>query len=402
MIPFYAWLVLAGPLWSIAGGISVPRRYRARRADPRLARLAGGLGGAALGPLALVPLWLAVPRVRRGVHVLAPGLLLVAEFVWFFALANPANPCATSGAYLANQIQNGLTVGILYATMSVGLTLIYSVQRIISFCHGQFVMFGGVVAFVLLEYFDWNPLFAVPIVALASFAFGTVVARGLLKPVAAGTVDRPDEYALLITFGFGLFLTYALIGMLGAPVAIRTPRYTDRPLFGLDTAVVQAGIFNLRVDLLVAGGIGLVAFVLTAILLYRTWLGRSLRAVSMDRDAAAVVGIDAGRAFVYAFGIGTLLAGVAGAALVPAFNFQVPEMASQTAIRSYVIVVLGGLGSVGGAVLGGLALGVAEALTAACYPDPSKGATYQAAAGLLMFLTVLLVRPQGFFGRAET
>src|SRR5262249_20344683 len=160
--------------------------------------------------------------------------------------------------------------------------------------------------------------------------------------------------------------------------------------------------FNLRIDLLIAGGIGLLAFVLTGLLLYRTWLGRSLRAVSMDRDAAAVVGIDAGRAFVCAFGIGTLLAGLPGAALLPTFNFQVAEMAAQAAIRCYVIVVLGGLGSVGGAVLGGLALGVAEALTAACYPDPSKGATYDAAAGLLMFLVVLLVRPQGFFGRADT
>ena len=76
--------------------------------------------------------------------------------------------------------------------------------------------------------------------------------------------------------------------------------------------------------------------------------------------------------------------------------------AAQTAIRSYVIVVLGGLGSVGGALLGGLTLGVIEAMTAACYPDPSKGATYQVASGLLVFLVVMLVRPQGFFGRAET
>src|SRR5262249_49016003 len=172
------------------------------RADPRLARLAGGLGGAALGPLVLVPEWLAVPRLQRRVHVLVPSLLLVAGGLYLFAQDNPTNPCVTHPAYPANQIQNGRTVGILFATMAVGLTLIYSVQRIISFCHGQFVMFGGVAAFVMLEHLGWNPIFAVPIVALASFVFGTAVARGLLKPVQAGTVDRPDEYALLITFGF--------------------------------------------------------------------------------------------------------------------------------------------------------------------------------------------------------
>jgi branched-chain amino acid transport system permease protein len=146
----------------------------------------------------------------------------------------------------------------------------------------------------------------VPIVALASFAFGALVARLLLKPVQAGTVDRPDEFALLITFGFGLFLTYALIGALGSPVAIRAPRYTDRPLLGIDEAVIKVSGLNLRVDLLIAGGVGIVAFALLALLLYRTWLGRSLRAVAMDRDAAAVVGIDAGRTFIYAFGIGTM------------------------------------------------------------------------------------------------
>ena len=402
MSPFYLWLLLAGPIWSAAGAAVLPRRYRAMRRDPRLVSLTGGLAGAALGPVALVPLWLAVPRLRRAIHVVLPSLLLVAELAYLFAWSNPSNPCATSGIYLVNQMQNGLTVGMIYATMAVGLTLIYSVQRIVSFAHGQFVMFGGVLAFVLLGSFPVNPLFAVPIVAVVSFVFGAVVARVLLKPVEAGTVERPDEFALLITFGFGLFLTYALIGTLGSPVAVRAPRYTDRPLFGVDTAVIGIAGLNFRVDLLIAGGVGLIGFLFVCIVLYFTWFGRSLRAVAMDRDAAAVVGINAGRTFVYAFGLGTLLAGVAGAALVPAFNFQVPEMAAQTAIRSYVIVVLGGLGSVGGALLGGLTLGVIEAMTAACYPDPSKGATYQVASGLLVFLVVMLVRPQGFFGRAET
>ena len=136
-------------------------------------------------------------------------------------------------------------------------------------------------------------------------------------------------------------------------------------------------------------------------LLYRTWLGRSFRAVAMDRQAATVVGIDAGRVFVLAFAIGTMLAGLAGAALVPAFNFVVPDMAASTGIACYVIVVLGGLGSVPGALLGGLGLGLAQAAVAGCYPDPSKGATYQEAAGIVMFLLVLLFRPQGLFGRAE-
>lgn len=395
------WLALAGPLWSTAGAIVLPRRYRARRADPRLAGVAGGAWGAVLGPVGLVWLYRSTPRLRRGPHVALPGILLLAELLFLFARTNPSNTCVTDGLYLANQIQNGLTVGLVYATMAAGLTLIYSVQRIISFSHGQFVMFGGVAAFLILQQLALNPIAIIPIVAIVTLLLGMLVAATLLRPIQSGRAERPDEYAILMTFGLGVFMTYALVGALGSPVGVRAPRYTDRPIFGLDASVVQLGDIRLRMDLLIAGGVGLIVFLGLVWLLYRTWLGRSFRAVSMDRQAAAVVGIDAGRVFVLAFGLGCMLAGIAGAALVPAFNFQVPDMAAQTAIRSYVIVVLGGLGSVPGALVGALFLGVTEALTAACYPDPTKGATYQVAAGLLIFLAVLLLRPQGFFGRSE-
>ena len=401
MSRFVTWTALAGPVWSLVGAGVLPRLYRARRADPRLAGLAGGLWGAALGPLALGWLHRRVPPLRRGPHIVLPALLVAGEIAWLFARAYPSNPCVRDGFYVLDQIQTGLTVGLVYATMAAGLTLIYSVQRIVSFTHGQFVMFGGVTAFLLLRDSSLSPYVALPVVAAATLVLGVGMAIVLLRPVQRGTVERPDEFAILMTFGFGLFLTYALVGTLGAPVAVRTPRYTDRPLLGLDTAVVQAGMLRFRVDLVIAGAIGLLLFGAHGWGLYRTWLGRSFRAVSMDRAAAAVSGIDAGRVFVLAFGVGTMLAGLSGAVLVPAFNFQVPEMAAQTAIRSYVIVVLGGLGSVRGVLLGGLFLGVVEALTAGCYPDPSKGATYQVASGLLVFLVVLLVRPQGFFGRTD-
>ena len=395
------WMALAGPLWSVAGAIVLPRRYRARRADPRLAGVAGGIWGAVLGPVGLVWLYRATPSLRRGLHVVVPGILLLAELLVLFARTNPSNTCVTDGPYLANQVQNGLTVGLVYATMAAGLTLIYSVQRIISFSHGQFVMFGGVTAFLILGQVGLNPIAVIPVVAIGTLVLGMLVAATLLRPIQSGRAERPDEYAILMTFGLGVFMTYALVGLLGSPVGVRAPRYTDRPIFGLDVSVIELGAIRLRIDLLIAGGIGLLVFLGLVWLLYRTWLGRSFRAVSMDRQAAAVVGIDSGRVFVLAFGLGCMLAGIAGAALVPAFNFQVPDMAAQTAIRSYVIVVLGGLGSVPGALVGALFLGVTEALTAACYPDPTKGATYQVAAGLLVFLAVLLLRPQGFFGRKE-
>ena len=395
------WMALAGPLWSTVGAILLPRRYRTRCADPRLAGVAAGLWGATLGPVGLVWLYRSVPSLRRGVHVGVPAIVLLGELLALFALTNPSSTCVTDGAYLADQVQNGLTVGLVYGAMAAGLTLIYSVQRIISFSHGQFVMLGGVSAFLILQQLSVNPVAVIPIVAVITLLLGMLVAATLLRPIQTGRAERPDEYAILMTFGLGVFMTYALVGILGSPVGVRAPRYTDRPLLGLDASIVELGAIRLRVDLLIAGGIGLAVFVGLIWVLYRTWLGRSLRAVSMDRQAAAVVGIDSGRVFILAFGLGCMLAGIAGAALVPALNFQVPDMAAQTAIRSYVIVVLGGLGSVPGALVGALFLGVTESLTAACYPDPTKGATYQVAAGLVIFLAVLLLRPQGFFGRRE-
>src|SRR5712692_10545769 len=120
MTGFLIWVVFAGPLWSIAGAALLPRRYRGRRADPRLAGLAGGLWGAALGPMALGWFHRRVPALRRGPHVILPALLLVGELAWLFARGFPTNLCVRDGLYVVDQIQTGLTVGLVYATMAAG------------------------------------------------------------------------------------------------------------------------------------------------------------------------------------------------------------------------------------------------------------------------------------------
>lgn len=402
MTPFSFWLLLAGPLWAVAGASVLPRRYRARALDTRQVRLAGGLWGACLGPLAVAYLYGATPVLARGARVWIPSILLLAELLLLFAWRYPHNPCLENAPYLLNQLQMGLVVGSVYATVAAGLTLIFSVQRIINFAHGQFVMLGGVLGYLLLtDVWNVNPLLVVPLIGLVSLALGMLAEIALLQPIHRGLIERPGEYAILITFGLGIFLQYALVGLLGSPSGIRAPRYTDHAFLGLDQSVLRLGPMHVRTDLLIAGVVGLVLFAALTWFLKRTWIGRSFRAVAMNREAAAVAGIPAGRTFTLAFGIGTMLAGMAGAALVPALNFPVPEMATRMAIRSYVIVVLGGLGSVPGALLGGLFLGAMEALTAACHPDPSRGAAYQVAAGLLLFAVMLLVRPQGFFGSRQ-
>ena len=251
MSVFLVWLALAGPaLVDRRAQPSCPGAIAERRADPRLAGLGGGLWGAALGAVALPWLHRRVPALRRGSPRPPPSVAADRGARVALRPGVPDEPLC-HGPALRSGPDPDRTNGraCVYATMAVGLTLIYSVQRIVSFTHGQFVMFGGVTAFLLLRDSPWSPYAVLPVVGLAAFVLGVGVAAVLLRPVQAGTVERPDEYAILMTFGFGLFLTYALVGTLGAPVAVRTPRYTDRPLFGLDTAVVELGGLRFRIDL---------------------------------------------------------------------------------------------------------------------------------------------------------
>ncbi|HZD71821.1 MAG TPA: branched-chain amino acid ABC transporter permease [Actinomycetes bacterium] len=403
MRPLIAWLALAGPIWGLAGSAALPRRYRRHGRDPRLARPAGALVGLSLGLPGVVALWWRLPRLRRWWSVAAPAAVLALELLAAFRLLAPDNSCVRSPGYVADQLGNGLLVGAVIATAAIGLTLIFSVLGVVSFTHGQLVMAGGVASYLLLgNLWHVQPLLAIPLVGVMGFAAGAIIDRMLLTPLHRGRVDRPDEYAILVTFGFGIFLQYALLGVLGPTSGLRTARYTDTSLLGLHPGASAFTVGPLRVDtnLLVAGIVGLVLCTLLAVFLRYTWLGRSLRAVSENPQAASVAGVNADRSFTLAFALGGMLAAMAGATLVPVLVFPVPDIAGQMSIRSFVVVVLGGLGSVPGAFLGGLFVGAVEALGAGCYPDPSKGAVYQSAFGLVIFALVLLARPQGFFGRA--
>ncbi|MFV1960427.1 MAG: branched-chain amino acid ABC transporter permease [Acidimicrobiia bacterium] len=402
MIWLILWLLLAGPLWALIGSSVISRRYHALGLNPRRTRSGGGLTGAAFGPLGIGYLYRNTPDLRGKWALAGPSMIVVLELWLIFRAVFPQNICNTNPAYVADQLANGLATGLLFSAMAVGLTLIYSVLGIISFAHGQFFMLGGVVGFFLgTEVWELNAIAAIPVAGLVALVVGMIFERLMLSPMHRGSIERAGEYAILVTFGFGLFLQFALVGFLGNPTGVRAPRYTDRPLFGIDTGAFDLGPFRVRTDVVIAGLIGVVLILALAWFLQRTWTGKSFRAVSQQKDAASVVGINSGRTFNLAFGAGTMLAAMAGAALVPTLNFAIPQIAGQAAIRAYIIIVLGGLGSVIGAGIGGVIVGVSESIGAGCFPDPSRASSYQLAFPLIFFALVLLVRPQGLFGRAE-
>jgi branched-chain amino acid transport system permease protein len=408
-VPVVLWLLFAGPVWAALGTYFVPRRYRVLGLDDTNTSLVGTLGGFAGGPFVLLILWFDTPKLSRN-WVASLSVLVVWQLYTIFALYYPTNLCVQTGSvrYLTQQTLNGLTIGMIYALMAVGLTLIYSVQGIVSFAHGQFYMIGGFISFYFLteankftnEFFgfDVNPIFGILVSGFLAFLIGIAFERYFLRPMHLGQIERVVEYAILITFGLGFVMEYTTQWIVGASAAVRSPTaYLAIRTFRFET---ELGSFILIASRVVAMGIGLVLILALLDFLRNTWTGRALRAVSMDKQAAAVTGVNPLNMNTLAFGMGAMLAGMAGAALIPVFSI-VPQVGAEMAGRSYVIVVLGGLGSVPGALVGGLIVGVVEALGAGCFPDPSRGAAYKEAFSLIIFALVLLLRPTGLFGREQ-
>jgi branched-chain amino acid transport system permease protein len=385
------WLLCAGPAWGGLGAWGLPLIYRRKGLEDAPARFIGGMAGLTLGLLALAPLWRFTPNLRRWFWGGGIGVLTALELYGIFALQNPNNLCVTNPGYVADQVSNGLIIGFIYALIAIGLTLIYSVQGVVSFAHGQFYMLGGYASYYFLQLFvHLNPIVGIPVAGLATMLIGLAFERLFLRPMHQGRIERAGEYAILITFGLGFFIEYTVLAAVG-PFSQKAPPFTL-------ARVLTFGPLTMLPNRLVAGAVGILLTLALLYLLYRTWLGKALRAVSMDKQAAAVVGINPLTMNTLSFGIGTMLAGMAGAALIPVFTW-VPAVGGPSAVRSFVIIVLGGMGSVPGAFLGGLIIGLVEALGAGCYPDPSKGAAYKTAFGLIIFAVMLLLRPTGLFGR---
>lgn len=429
-LPSALWLILAGPLWAAIAAYFIPRHYHDVDADDSNALTVAALGGFAIGPLIFGLMWKYTPKVDRDWMIML-GSLGAWQIYTLFAIQNPTNLCVQAPyqlTYLTQQTANGIVIGAIYSLMAVGLTLIYSVLGIISFAHGQLYMVGGYFSFYFLLHgarilsdltgteVVINPIWGIPVAGVIVFAMGALFERVFLKPMHDGLIERAAEYAILITFGFGFVVEYTTLAVAG-PFPQRTDRFIDIRRFTFarvdtiedfvfgpfkieDFALGPFGPINIIGDRAFAMVIGIALIFALLWFLQRTWTGRALRATSQDKQAAAVAGISPTRMNTLAFGLGSMLAAMSGAALIPIFAW-VPWVGAEMVGRSYVIVVLGGLGSVPGALFGGIIVGIVEALGAGCYPDPSRGAAYKEAFALVIFALVLLLKPTGLFGREE-
>jgi branched-chain amino acid transport system permease protein len=291
--------------------------------------------------------------------------------------------------YVFVQVANGAVIGIIYALIAVGVTLIFSILKIVNFAHGDLYMLGGYCAYYIITLLGIPPLPAMALSMAALFALAIVLERLLLTPLYDDATERKDEYGLIVTFGLAFFLRNIAVIAFG-PFPLKPPSFIP--------GVQKFGGMIVTNDRLFAGGVGIALILALLYFMHRTIWGQALDAVSQSRDSAAIVGINARRFNSVAFGIGAALAAAAGALIAPIFSLA-PDMGVLPNIHAFVIVILGGMGSVLGSILAGILLGLAENLFTAFFPDPTRALAYTNAFGLLVLMIVLIFRPQGFFGR---
>lgn len=295
-----------------------------------------------------------------------------------------------SSLALVEQLANGAVIGVFYALAALGLSIIFGVLRVVNFAHGELYMLGGYAYYLLAAISGVPPVFAIVGAGAAIFVLGVVIERLLVEPVYSGKVDRPDEYAIMITFALAVFLQNLALALFGPWPQRPSPLFRGR---------VEIGELIISGDRLAAAGVGVVLIV--ALLIFIRWSspGKAIRAVAMDRETAEVLGIHAERTSRLAFGLGAALAGAAGALIGPVFTVT-PTMGVIPVVKAYIVVVLGGLGSIPGAIVGALILGEVETLATVLIPDTSRALAYKDAYGLVVLVLVLLLRPQGLFGMA--
>jgi branched-chain amino acid transport system permease protein len=286
-------------------------------------------------------------------------------------------------AVLLQSILSGILIGGVYALIGIGLTLIFGVMRVINFAQGELVMVGMYVTFFLFKGLGMDPFVSVVITLPALFVLGALLQRTLINRV----LDALPQNQILLTIGIGLVLSNSAMLLFTSDYRILSTRYSS-------SSIPLGGIF-LSTPLLYC-------FVITAAItaglywfLVKTDTGHAIRATAQDRDAAQLMGVNVRSMGVLAFGMGAGLAGAAGALVAPTYYIY-PQVGGAFTLKAFVVVVLGGMGSVVGATLGGILIGTAESVSAAYLGSGGKDICVYA-----IFLLVLLVKPSGLLGKSR-
>lgn len=278
---------------------------------------------------------------------------------------------------------NGLVLGGTYALLGIGLTLIFGLMNVVNFAHGEFYTLGAYATFAAAALASVNFFVALGLALVVGALAGALTERVLLRPLRGESIDT----IMLVMIGVGIVMTNAELLVWGGVAKSIPHPFPTAPL-----AAGPLSIAPLRLFALVAAA-ALIAGAWLAI--HRTRLGMAMRATFQDRDTAALMGVRIGHVHTVTFAFGSALAAAAGALLGPIF-LAYPSMGDLASSKAFCVVILGGLGNLAGATLGGLILGIAEEMGAGYV---SSG--YRDAVGFVIIILVLLLRPSGLLARSE-
>jgi branched-chain amino acid transport system permease protein len=284
-------------------------------------------------------------------------------------------------AAIAQLLVSGVMLGGIYAIMSIGLTLIFGVLKIVNFAHGEFLMLAMYVAWAIASLAGVNAYAAMIVVIPVLFGFGMLVYLLIIR----SAVDKPHLIVVFATMGLSIVMQNLALVLMTADLR------DVPPLFG--GAPIRIGPLYLRVELVLGFLISVVVTLALMAFMKRSYLGKAIRATVQDRDAAMLMGINVPRLFLLTFAGGSALVGLAGCIMLPLYS-TFPTVGLNFVLIAYVVVVLGGMGSMGGALLGGMCIGIVQSLSG-YYIAPAYGQLFY----FLVFLLVMIFRPDGLFGQ---
>jgi branched-chain amino acid transport system permease protein len=287
----------------------------------------------------------------------------------------------------------GLYAGCIYILLAIGLNLIFGVMKVVNFAHGEFLMVAAYVTFWIYLFSDFNPYLVIPLAALTLAAVGVAIERTCFRPIR-GT-GKLNE----------IFLSLGLIYLLQNLVAVVWSTESRSIHSPYSEVLLSVGSIKLPLDYLIIIIVTILFLVGFQFFMKQTTIGRAMRATSQNREAAALMGINVERMDMISFALGSALAAVAGGLWLTSGQMATPYMGSIPAIKAFAVIIIGGLGSIPGAILAGLTLGIAENVVpfllqrlAALFGSELSFTAWKDTIAFFILIIVLVVRPTGIFG----
>ena len=283
------------------------------------------------------------------------------------------------------QVLNGLQLGSIYALVALGYTMVYGIILLLNFAHGDIIMVGAYISWLVMSKLGLNPAIAVVLSIVGCMLLGVLIDKVAYAPLR----DAPRLSILITAIGVSYFLENGFQLLFGADAKV-VPAYTS-------VSNIQVGDLTLSFSAIVTVVVTAVATVVLTFLVQKTKLGKAMRAVSEDMGAARLMGINVNTTISFTFAVGSALAGIGAVLYCMAYTQASPTMGIMLGTKAFVAAVLGGIGSIPGAVIGGLLVGFAEVFVSAIGLS-----VWQDAVVFLLLIVVLIVKPTGLLGRPMT